>query len=320
MDIDVAGVLHRLRQLEREHGARSTAPSAPPPTSPRATCEKRPRIDNMRFGAAMVAKGYVPKDKVGAAELGMKLAKQMLPGGKKRPAGAALPAGAVDAAVLRRLRDPAGPRAARASCTRWPPGSASASTRRRTPAAAATRAAAPSPACSQTDAARLHGVPGLRRQPRGERRARPCRSGTRSPSVPAAARGIAHAGGRRRASSRTSAASPTATRPWPRSATPPSRPAPRWSSTTRPCTTAAAAPSAACTAAPPRASARLLEFAAAAAARPSSRRCVLCRDNLRSAARELKLDVPVHFWPEFFRAVATPEEPPMTDPEERTDD
>jgi hypothetical protein len=36
---------------------------------------------------------------------------------------------------------------------------------------------------------------------------------------------------------------------------------------------------------------------------------VLCRDNLRSAARELKLDTPVHFWPEFFRAApATPEE------------
>jgi hypothetical protein len=29
---------------------------------------------------------------------------------------------------------------------------------------------------------------------------------------------------------------------------------------------------------------------------------VLCRDNLRSAVRELKLDVPVHYWPEFFRA------------------
>ena len=41
--------------------------------------------------------------------------------------------------------------------------------------------------------------------------------------------------------------------------------------------------------------------------------CVLCRDNLHSAARELKLDVPVHFWPEYFRAVEHA-------PEERTDD
>ena len=59
-------------------------------------------------------------------------------------------------------------------------------------------------------------------------------------------------------------------------------------------------------------SARLLEFAARQQA-PVVTTCVLCRDNLRSAARELKLDVPVHFWPEFFRAVPTA-------PEERTDD
>jgi Fe-S oxidoreductase len=59
-------------------------------------------------------------------------------------------------------------------------------------------------------------------------------------------------------------------------------------------------------------SARLLEFAARQQA-PVVTTCVLCRDNLRSAARELKLDVPVHFWPEFFRAVPTASE-------ERTDD
>jgi Fe-S oxidoreductase len=49
-------------------------------------------------------------------------------------------------------------------------------------------------------------------------------------------------------------------------------------------------------------SARLLEFAARQQA-PVVTTCVLCRDNLRSAARELKLAVPVRFWPEFFRAV-----------------
>jgi hypothetical protein len=59
-------------------------------------------------------------------------------------------------------------------------------------------------------------------------------------------------------------------------------------------------------------SARLLEFASLQHA-PVVTTCVLCRDNLRSAARELKLGVPVHFWPEFFRAV------PNT-PEERIDD
>jgi hypothetical protein len=53
-----------------------------------------------------------------------------------------------------------------------------------------------------------------------------------------------------------------------------------------------------------KASAMLLEFAAERGA-PVVTPCVLCRDNLRSAARELKLDVPVRFWPEFFRATAT---------------
>ena len=51
-------------------------------------------------------------------------------------------------------------------------------------------------------------------------------------------------------------------------------------------------------------SARLLEFASRQQA-PVVTTCVLCRDNLRSAARELKTEVPVHFWPEFFRAVPT---------------
>jgi hypothetical protein len=59
-------------------------------------------------------------------------------------------------------------------------------------------------------------------------------------------------------------------------------------------------------------SAWLLEFAAEQDA-PVVTTCVLCRDNLRSAARELKIDVPVHFWPEYFRAVPNA-------PEERTDD
>ena len=58
MDIDVASVLSRLRQLEREHGGAIAAPNAPPPTSPPCRLRKRPRIDNMRFGVAMMAKGH----------------------------------------------------------------------------------------------------------------------------------------------------------------------------------------------------------------------------------------------------------------------
>jgi hypothetical protein len=48
---------------------------------------------------------------------------------------------------------------------------------------------------------------------------------------------------------------------------------------------------------------RLLRYAAEQA--PVVTPCVLCRDNVRSAARQLKLDVPVHFWPEFFAAAET---------------
>ena len=93
MDIDVAGILHSLRQLEREHGAIHCAERTAADVAT-THLKKRPRIDNMRFGAAMVSKGYIPKDKVGAAEMGVKLARQVLPGGKKQVAEVA-PAGAV---------------------------------------------------------------------------------------------------------------------------------------------------------------------------------------------------------------------------------
>jgi hypothetical protein len=53
----------------------------------------------MQFGMAMVAKGHVPKDKVGAARMGAKIARQMLPFEKKRrPAETVGPTGAAGAA------------------------------------------------------------------------------------------------------------------------------------------------------------------------------------------------------------------------------
>ena len=309
MDIDVAGVLHSLRQLEREHGGIHCAERTAADVAT-THLKKRPRIDNMRFGAAMVSRGYVPKDKVGAAELGMKLARQMLPGGKKRPAGEALPADAVTLpfyagcaipqdhelhAVVHEVAAGFGVRLERGGGRRLlrPPEPR----RRRQPV--------------RDRGARLHGVPGLRREPRRERH----RGGPALGRAHRARRPQLDDHAARRpasASSPTSAASPTATPPWRRSATPPSSPAPRWWSTTRPCTTAAAAPSGGMYRGATKSSARLLEFAARQQA-PVVTTCVLCRDNLRSAARELKLDVPVHFWPEFFRAVPTA-------PEERTDD
>ena len=77
MEIDVAGVLHRLRRLEREHGGIHCAERTAADVAG-THLKKRPRIDNMRFGAAMVSKGYVPRDKVGAIEMGVKLARQLL--------------------------------------------------------------------------------------------------------------------------------------------------------------------------------------------------------------------------------------------------
>jgi len=52
---------------------------------------------------------------------------------------------------------------------------------------------------------------------------------------------------------------------------------------------------------------RLLEFAAQRQA-PIVTPCVLCRDNVRSAVRQLRFNVPVYFWPEFFRAAERPPE------------
>jgi hypothetical protein len=48
----------------------------------------------------------------------------------------------------------------------------------------------------------------------------------------------------------------------------------------------------------------LLRFAAERRA-PIVTPCLLCRDNVGSAARQARTGVEVHFWPEFFRAVPT---------------
>ncbi len=50
-----------------------------------------------------------------------------------------------------------------------------------------------------------------------------------------------------------------------------------------------------------RATRRLLDYAATHAA-PVVTTCLLCRDNLRSAARRRGPSVPIYFWPEFFGA------------------
>jgi ferredoxin len=307
MDIDVAGILHSLRQLEREHGAIHCAERTAADVAT-THLKKRPRIDNMRFGAAMVSRGYLPKDKLGAAEMGVKLARQVLPGGKKQvtevaPAGAvALPFYAGCAipqdhelhAVVHEVAAGFGVRldeAADAGCCGHPSRGAVDSQ-----FAAAERVYTACPACDASLAeSGVEAVPLW--DALTERAARSPQIGLRAAGerfVPyvgcladrdAALAALGHAA--EQAGAEMAVDYPTLHNG---------------------CCGALGGMYRGAT----KSSARLLEFAARQQA-PVVTTCVLCRDNLRSAARELKLDVPVHFWPEFFRAVPTA-------PEERTDD
>jgi len=97
MDIDVAGVLARLRALERANGA-VRCPERSAAEVKKRRLDRYRRIDNLVFGATMAGRGHVPRDLVGAAEAGFKAATQVLP----RRRGAA-------AAAARRAATAAGP-------------------------------------------------------------------------------------------------------------------------------------------------------------------------------------------------------------------
>jgi ferredoxin len=308
MGIDVASVLHRLRQLEREHGGIHCAERA---AADVATTHlmKRPRIDNVRFGAAMVSKGYIPKDKVGAAELGMKLAKQFLLGGRKAPSREALPADAITLpfyagcaipqdhelhAVVHEVAAGFGVRldeAANAGCCGHPSRGSVDSL-----FTSSERVYTACPACDASlEEAGLDAVPLW--DALTERAGRSSSIALRA----ASARFVPYVGclaardaalDQLRAAAEQAGAQLVADYP----------------SLHNGCCGALGGMYRGAT----KSSARLLGFASLQHA-PVVTTCVLCRDNLRSAARELKLDVPVHFWPEFFRAVPT-------SPEERTDD
>jgi Fe-S oxidoreductase len=308
MDIDIAGVLSKLRRLELEHGGIRCAERTAAGVAT-THLSKRPRIDNLRFGATMVSKGYVPKDKVGAAELGMKLAKQMLPGGKKKPAGAALPAD-LDTlpfyagcaipqdhalhALVHTVAAGFGVRldeAEDAGCCGHPSRSAVASLYETD-----VRVYTACPACDASLA-----ESGVEAVPLWD--ALTERAG-RSPAISMQAVGrrfVPYVGcladrdaalGALGAAAEQSGTELVVDYPTLHNG----------------CCGALGGMYRGAT----KSSARLLEFAAQQQA-PVVTTCVLCRDNLRSAARELKIDVSVHFWPEFFRAVPTA-------PEERTDD
>jgi Fe-S oxidoreductase len=315
MDIDVSAVLHRLRKLEREHGTAIRCPERSAADVAATRLRKQPRIDNIHFGAAMVAKGHMPKDKLGAAGMGVKLARQMLPLGKKRageagPAGLAAATGAAVTlpfyagcalpqdhelhAVVRDVAAGFGVRldeAADAGCCGHP-----------------SRGAVPSlyssdervcTACPACDAGLLEsGVDAVPLWDALTRRARRTDDIAMTAASPGfvpyvgclADRDTALAG----LGDAADQAGVVMELDYP--------------TLHGGCCGALGGMYRGAT----KASAMLLEFAAARRA-PIVTTCSLCRDNVRSAARELKLDVPVHFWPEFFRAVPT-------SPEARSDD
>ncbi len=307
MDIDVASVLSRLRRLEREHG---TAIHCAERTAADVASEhlhKRPRIDNLRFGAAMVAKGHLPKDKVGAAEMGVKLALQMLPFGRKGPAGAAGPAGD-DAVTLPFYAGCAIPQdhalhglvhevaagfgvrldeATDAGCCGHPSRGSVGSQ-----FVSDARVYTACPACDASlEEAGLEAVPLwdalTERAGRSSQIALQAAGPAFVPYVGCLADRDTALAALGDAAAQSGAAMVV-----------------DYPTLHNGCCGALGGMYRGAS----KASARLLAFAAESRA-PVVTTCVLCRDNLRSAARELKIDVPVHFWPEFFTAVEhTPEE------------
>jgi len=311
MDIDVASVLSRLRRLEREHGGAIHCAERTAADVAAGHLGKRPRIDNMRFGAAMVTKGYLPKDKVGAAEMGMKLARQMLPFGNKGPAGAAGPAEAAaltlpfyagcaipqDHALYALVHEVAAgfgvrlEETADAGCCGHPSRGSVASL-----FASDTRVYTACPACDASlEEAGVEAVPLwdalTERAGRSSSIALQAAAPDFVPYVGCLTDRDAALAALGDAAEQSGAAMLV-----------------DYPTLHNGCCGALGGMYRGAT----KASARLLTFAASAHA-PVVTTCVLCRDNLRSAARELKLDVPVHFWPEFFRAVEHI-------PEERHDD
>lgn len=315
MEIDVTGVLARLRQLEREYGTTIRCPERSAADVATARLRKKPRIDTMRFGLGMMAKGHVPKDKAGAVGMGMQLAKQMLPHGHVGQEGGARPAGAAGPAADAGLTLPfyagctipqnrelhalvhevaAGfgvrlDEAADAGCCGHPSRGAVGSLFR-TERTIHTVC----PACDAgLNESGVSTVPLW-----GTLTARARRQGIRLQA--AAPRFVPYVGCLADRDAALAALGDAAelagvamTKTYP--------------SLHSGCCGALGGAYRGAT----KASAMLLGFAAANDA-PVVSACSLCCDNLRSAARELKYDVAVHFWPEFFRAAPN-------DPEEPTD-
>jgi len=111
MEVDTAAVMAAVRELQRAHGGASCPERRAADVATRQL-GRRPRIDNIVFGAAMVSRGAIPKDLVGSAVQGTTSARSLLAKARgqlvemtgvdrvwpslapaERPGGAALPTG-----------------------------------------------------------------------------------------------------------------------------------------------------------------------------------------------------------------------------------
>jgi heterodisulfide reductase subunit C len=76
MEVDTARMMAAVRELQREHGGVRCAERAAAEVAEKRLAGNE-RLDNMAFGVSMAARGYVPKDVVGAAGMGVKMMKDM---------------------------------------------------------------------------------------------------------------------------------------------------------------------------------------------------------------------------------------------------
>ena len=313
MELDVAGALARLRALERAHGGQR-CPEREAATVATRRLSSHDTIDSMAFGAAMAARGFVPNDMVGAAGAASRLmARRLRRPTSDAPSGVGAAAQAPGAGSV--------PTAARASVAAPPqpffPGCA---LLQDTAAAGLTRAAARGLglALAEAPGAGCCGHPS-----RGASAAGYASDETVITVCPACDRSLEESGTHvtplwealvdhaRRSGGALRAAGPTFV-PYVGCLSDRDR-------ALGGLTGAAALAGVDCLTSYPslhsgccgalggmyrgetEATRRLLDYAAERFA-PVVTTCLLCRDNLRSAARRRRLPVQIHFWPEFFSA------------------
>jgi hypothetical protein len=315
MEIDVASVLARVRELERAHG-RLRCPERSAADIATRRLQRHARIDNLALGATMAVRGHVPHDVVGAAEAGMRIARQWLSAagaGASRPdrsgraqgeardaargthhrpdaepsvalpfyAGCALPQDARLYALVHEVAAGFGVRLdeADAGCCGHP-------SRGAVPSLFASEApvCTACPACDASFAdASIEATPlweALTARARRDGFALRARAAVFVPYVGCLADRDAALAALAGAAELSGAAALV-----------------DYPSLHNACCGALGGTYRGAT----KGSRRLLEFAAERHA-PIVTTCILCRDNVRSAARQLRLDVPAYFWPEFFRA------------------